>query len=207
MTAPEPQSLPGIVTPFLCPRTGGSSFATSESGLPNLPLQLTIAGGRPLRGLPLALAAEWRYVGRTLHPRTTPRYGNNMCVSPAGSFLAIASLLSVACASTPGGSGGAGGATDTSSAGNSTSGSPTSTGTAVAVNDWSNWTCTEVGTTYCYAEFQQTYFIKCYPTTGGPCYFGSDVLGDGSSCPGNTSQGCESCKVAFDDFVLDWITQ
>jgi hypothetical protein len=31
---------------------------------PNKKLQLTIADGRPLRGLPLALAAEFRYVRR-----------------------------------------------------------------------------------------------------------------------------------------------
>ena len=33
--------------------------------LPNRPLQLTSAAGRPLRGLPMALAAERLYVGRT----------------------------------------------------------------------------------------------------------------------------------------------
>ena len=37
----------------------------SVTWLPNRVLQQTVAGGRPLRGLPLAPAAERRYVGRT----------------------------------------------------------------------------------------------------------------------------------------------
>ena len=76
---------------------------------------------------------------------------------------------------------------------------------AQGVDAWANWKCETVGTNYCYANYQQRYWIKCYPTTAYPCYFGTNAVGVGDSSPSNSGEGCMSCEAAFEQAVRPWI--
>jgi len=72
---------------------------------------------------------------------------------------------------------------------------------------WQNWECTPVDTTYCFAQYEEQYWIECYPTSEYNCWFGSSAVGEGDSCPANNGAECGSCEHAFRECVAPWIAR
>lgn len=70
--------------------------------------------------------------------------------------------------------------------------------------NWDNWSCwTE--THYCFATCEEggTWWMKCYPGTSYPCYYGAaETTGSCDTPESGSADECDACEEALQDCIV-----